>query len=356
MPFQRAPGAMRRTFAAMLGVGLLCCSAGAEARVAEPFGIRGMGITGITGIRGNTMTTWWSGLGATDLVVLGGPTNAPASSPWYEGEAESEEDATAQPGLPCGFFLDGEPRLTLFTAPFWQEPPAADVVATWHTVQGARVIDYDQIPRRWDRPTDYDAYRYPLAGWATVTSGYDLDLPDELQRRGTMRAVGHGGVDLPQPRGTSITMIELAHQVGDAKVLYVGPLFGNTVVTLHAVREGGERRHYVLLFGHLEAAAPELKEGERLPAGKLVGFVGDSESPELVHLHLEARRLRDGVDSASLTASRILAREATVVTDPRNVLPLKAVRSLSCRERVRDERRAQVYGDLRLELEPAFRR
>ena len=313
MPFQRAPGAMRRTFAAMLGVGLVCCAAGAEARVAEPFGIRG--------ITGNTMTTWWSGLGATDLVLLGGPTNAPASSPWYEGEAESEEDATAQPGLPCGFFLDGEPRLTLFTAPFWQEPPAADVVATWHTVQGAQVIDYDQIPRRWDRPTDYDAYRYPLAGWATVTSGYDLDLPDELQRRGTMRAVGHGGVDLPQPRGTSITMIELAHQVGDAKVLYVGPLFGNTVVTLHAVREGGERRHYVLLFGHLEA-----------------------------------RRLRDGVDPASLTASRILAREATVVTDPRNVLPLKAVRSLSCRERVRDERRAQVYGDLRLELEPAFRR
>ena len=337
---------MRRVFGAMLGVGLLGWAGGAKARVVDPdpFGIAGI-----------TMMPWWGALEATDLVLFDRPTTAAAPQRWYDGEADSAEDAI-QLGLPCGLFPEHEPHLTLFTDPFWQEPPAADVVATWHTDQRAEVIDYDQIPRRWDRPMSYDAYRYPIAGWATVGSGYDLDLPDELQRRGTMRAVGHGGVDLPQPRGTKITMLELEHQLGEAKVIYIGPLFGNTVVTLHAVREGGERRHYVLLFGHLDAAAPELKEGEPLPAGKLVGFVGDSESPELVHLHLEARRLRDDVDPATLTASRILAREATIVTDPRNVLPLKAVRTPSCKERVRDERRAQVYGDLRLELEPSFRR
>jgi murein DD-endopeptidase MepM/ murein hydrolase activator NlpD len=335
---------MRRTFAAMVGVGLLAWGGAAEARVADPFGITIAPIA-----------PWWGGLEATDLGPFERPTISGATPRWYDGEADSAEDST-ELALPCGLFPEGEPRLTLFTDPFWQEPPAAAVVATWHTDKRGEVIDYDQIPRRWDRPADYDAYRYPIAGWTTVGSGYDLDLSDELQRRGSMRAVGHGGVDLPQPLGTKITMIKLDHQLGDAKVVYIGPLFGNTVVTLHAVREGGERRHYVVLFGHLDAAAPALKEGEPLLAGKLVGFVGDSESPELVHLHLEARRLRDGVDPATLTASRILSRDATIVTDPRNVLPLKTVRSLSCKERVRDQRRAQVYGDLRLELEPSFRR
>ena len=329
--------------AAMVGVGLLAWGGGAAARVADPFSV--------------TIPPRWGGSEVTDLGLLASferATLTGSASRWYDGEAGSAAEDSTQLTLPCGLFPEGEPRLTLFTDSFWQEPPAAAVVATWHTDRGGAEIDYDQIPRRWDRPTDYGAYRYPIAGWSSVASGYDLDLPDELQRRGTFRAVGHGGVDLPQPRGTNITMIKLAHQLGDAKVVYIGPLFGNTVVTLHAVREGGERRHYVVLFGHLDAASPALKEGEPLLAGKLVGFVGDSESPELVHLHLEARRLRDGVDPATLTAARILSRETTIVTDPRNVLPLKTVLSPSCKERVRDQRRAQIYGDLRLELEPGM--
>jgi hypothetical protein len=58
----------------------------------------------------------------------------------------------------------------------------------------------------------------------------------------------------------------------------------------------------------------------------VVGYVGDTGSPELVHLHLEARRVRDGVDVASVarSAPRALAENAnSVVCDPRNVLPLK---------------------------------
>jgi murein DD-endopeptidase MepM/ murein hydrolase activator NlpD len=336
--------------AAILGGALLVWSADANAHVANP-------------VRVPTVPSWWAPQGELlsllprapleplDLFALSGPQ---LRERWYEGEAEADRSQEAtELTLPCGLFLDGEPRLTLFDDPHWWEPPAAAVVAAWHTDKQGEIIEYDQIPRRWDRPLDYDAYRYPVVGypgWATVTSGYDLDLPDVEQRRGTMRAVGHGGLDLPQARGTKVTLIPLAQQLGDAKVIHVGTLFGNSVVTLHAVREGGERRNYLLIFGHLDSAAPGLLPGQMLPAGGLVGFVGNSES-DFVHLHLEVRRVRDGVDPATLTGYRVLARDATIVTDPRNVLPTKPARSLSCKEQRLAQRRAALFDDLHLSLE-----
>jgi murein DD-endopeptidase MepM/ murein hydrolase activator NlpD len=118
-------------------------------------------------------------------------------------------------------------------------------------------------------------------------------------------------------------MMPLEHQVGDAEVIHVGTLMGYSVVTRHTLREGGRTRDYVLIFGHLDAAAPGLARGAVLKEGELVGFVGDTGSPELVHLHLEARRLRDGIEGSKLTAGRILAPDVSIVCDPRNVLPLR---------------------------------
>ncbi len=119
-------------------------------------------------------------------------------------------------------------------------------------------------------------------------------------------------------------MLPLEHQLGDAQVIYVGHLFGETVVTRHTLREGGRKRDYVLIFGHLEEPAEGVHRGSRLRAGDLVGYVGDTDSPEFVHLHLEARRLRDGIDAWRVGGWNINAREISVVSDPRNVLPLKS--------------------------------
>jgi hypothetical protein len=333
----------RQTFAAILGTAFLVSSTDAGARVAAPLG---------------AMTpSWWSHGDAPDVVSL--LPRDPLDILGLLGAIDPLDPVGPQItelALPCGLFLEGEPRLTLFDDPRWWEPPTPTVVPAWHTDKSGEIVRYDQIPRRWDRPSAYGAYVYPVVtypGWTGVASGYDLDLPDEEQRRGTMRAVGHGGVDLPRPIGTKISMIALDHQLGDPKVIHVGTLFGNTVVTLHVVREGGERHHYVVIFGHLDRAAPELEPGRVLRAGELVGFVGDSESPDLVHLHLEVRRIRDGVDPTTLTGYRVLARDATVVTDPRNVLPIQPLpRSTSCKERRLAQRRAALYGDLRLSLEP----
>ena len=212
----------------------------------------------------------------------------------------------------------------------WLGAPAPRVVDRGHTEKDGRWLDYEQIPRRPERPEAYAAYRYPVAD-APVVSGYDLDKPDDEQRRGRMRAVGHGGVDLLAPMGTPITAPSLEHQVGDAEVLYVGPLYGETVVTRHVVRENGVDRDYVLLFGHLDRVADDVRRGRRLREGATLGFVGNSASPEHVHLHLEARRVRDGIDAWRLPGSLLDAREYTVVTDPRNVLPLRAPRMRSTR-------------------------
>ena len=212
------------------------------------------------------------------------------------------------------------------------EGEGAPATRNGHRVRSGTWTEYDQIPRLPERPADYDAYRYPtppgLTGGKSVVSGYDLDRPDDSQRRGrTLHAVGHGGVDLPNARGTQVSMIALEHQQGDAEVLFVGTLFGTTVVTRQTVREAGQLRDYVVLFGHLDNTAPGLTAGALLKEGDPVGAVGDTGSPELVHLHYEVRRVRDDVDLAAKLknsgAGVLVQNEVTVVCDPRNVLPLR---------------------------------
>lgn len=186
---------------------------------------------------------------------------------------------------------------------------------------------YDQIPRHPERPEDYGAYRYPIPtpeGGKLAVSGFDLDLPDEQQRRGAhLKAVGHGGVDLAAPRGTGVQNLPLEGQEGDTEVLYIGELFGLSVVTRHRRQEHGHPREYLVIHGHLDRAAPGLERGQRLAPGALLGQVGDSGSEGVVHLHLEIRRVRDGVDVATLPVGKIAANDRTIAVDPRNLLPLR---------------------------------
>ncbi len=196
-----------------------------------------------------------------------------------------------------------------------------------HYERSGRWRVYDQIPRMPDRPADYRRYRYPVPpepGQSLVMSGYDLDLPDYEQRRGPdLKAVGHGGIDLAEPRGTPVRLVDLQHQVGNAEVLYVGPLFGNTVVTRHTVREGGQLREYLLLYGHLQGPASGVTKGMDVKQGTVLGFVGDSGSAGVVHLHLEVRRVREGENPADFKPRQIVDNAYTVVCDPRNVLPFR---------------------------------
>lgn len=197
-----------------------------------------------------------------------------------------------------------------------------------HHDKRGRYQTYEQIPRRPDRPAGYDGYLYPVATTKNeplMMSGYDLDRPEGEQRRGRKFShVGHGGIDLAAPRGAEVRVVKLEHQEGDADLLFVGKLFGTTVVTLHTLRESGRLRRYVVLHGHLERAAVSLERGQPpLAEGSVIGYVGDTGSEGVVHLHLEVRRVRDGVDLGKTPPERLVANEISIVCDPRNVLPLR---------------------------------
>ena len=200
----------------------------------------------------------------------------------------------------------------------------APVPGAHHDKRG-RLESYEQIPRRPDRPAAYGAYRYPVPvpEGNLAMSGYDLDLPEADQRRGRKFShVGHGGLDLAAPRGTPVQLVKLEHQEGDAEILFVGKLFGTTVVTRHTLREGGRLREYAVLFGHLDRPAPGVETGRPpLGEGAVVGYVGDSGSPGIVHLHFEVRRAREGIDIGKVAPERLVANDVSVVCDPRNVLP-----------------------------------
>jgi murein DD-endopeptidase MepM/ murein hydrolase activator NlpD len=253
--------------------------------------------------------------------VPGKPRPAPALA-----SAEATSTDLPEGVCPRGTAPDGEACVHLTAA---EDGPVAESHANSHRERSGRWATYEQIPRLPERPADYDVYRYPippgLPGGHYVVSGYDLDQPDAKQRRGaTLKHVGHGAVDLPQAKGTPVYMIALEHQEGDAEVLYAGALFGTTVLTRHALREGGRLRDYVMLLGHLDSIAPGVATGGTIREGQLVGAVGDTASPRIVHLHLEVRRVRDGIDLTKVPAGApMIADSVTVVSDPRNVLPLK---------------------------------
>jgi hypothetical protein len=228
---------------------------------------------------------------------------------------------------PRGTLPDGDACIHFPAGPGDDEgAPLSESSVNTHRDSLGRWVVYDEIPRRPDRPAEYDAYRYPVPceQKTCVVSGYDLDRGDDQQRRGArLRQVGHGAVDLLEPRGTPIHLVPLEHQEGPAEVVFIGTLFGITVVTRHTVREAGRLRDYLMLFGHLESASPGMDVGTLLNEGDLVGAVGDSGSPGRVHLHLETRRLRDGVDAAKLAPSALANSTSSIVCDPRNVLPLR---------------------------------
>lgn len=270
----------------------------------------------------------WSTAAVGLCVALGSPRALdPVRVAFAGAPAAAGPAALALEECPRGTVPDGDACVRLEGAA--DDGPLAPALPNTHRDKSGRWASYEQIPKLPERPADYDAYRYPvppgLPGGHHVVSGYDLDRPDALQRRGRgLRHVGHGGVDIPQAKGTPVKLVALEHQEGDAEVLYTGPLFGTTVVTRHTLREGGRLRDYLVLFGHLDAIAAGLAPGVTLRDGDPVGAVGDTGSPDLVHLHLEIRRVRDGVDVSKVpSGAPLLGDPVSTVCDPRNVLPLR---------------------------------
>ena len=165
------------------------------------------------------------------------------------------------------------------------------------------------LPRRPDRPTAYEDYRWPVE---LTAEGIVTDEPSAL-----------GSLFIPQRRGAVVRAEQLVHQVGDAEVLAIDELVGTTVVTLHTLRHAGGLREYLVFYGSLAETSPGLKRGANVAPQTVIGKVGDSGQPGSVRLYLEVRQLRRNVDPKGLPMPELRHPARSIACDPRNVFPLR---------------------------------
>jgi len=88
----------------------------------------------------------------------------------------------------------------------------------------------------------------------------------------------HRGVDYAAPTGTPVKA------AGQGKVIFIGQKggYGNTVILKHGSQ-------YSTLYGHLNGFAKNLKQGQRVSQGQIIGFVGSTGLASGPHLHFEFR-------------------------------------------------------------------
>jgi murein DD-endopeptidase MepM/ murein hydrolase activator NlpD len=113
--------------------------------------------------------------------------------------------------------------------------------------------------------------RSPLE-FTRITSGFSLGRFHPVLQR--MRA--HKGVDMAAPTGTRI------RASGDAKVEFIGVKggYGNVIILKH---DDG----ISTVYGHLSRFATNLKVGQTVEQGTIIGFVGQSGLATGPHLHYE---------------------------------------------------------------------
>ena len=92
------------------------------------------------------------------------------------------------------------------------------------------------------------------------------------------RIRAHKGVDYAAPTGTAIKA------AGDGRVAFVGTKggYGRVVILEHG---GG----VTTLYGHMSRFAANLRNGQRVKQGAIIGFVGSSGAATGPHLHYEYR-------------------------------------------------------------------
>lgn len=107
---------------------------------------------------------------------------------------------------------------------------------------------------------------YRPIGRYSITQGYEGQYPL------------HNGVDLAAPRGTQVHAIAAAVV---KEIVSSSRSYGNRVLLNHSA--------YDTLSAHLDAFAQRLYVGQKIPAGALIGYSGNTGRSTGPHLHFEVR-------------------------------------------------------------------
>lgn len=121
-------------------------------------------------------------------------------------------------------------------------------------------------------------------GLFRISSRFDLHRRHPILHK--IRA--HKGVDFAANIGTPI------HVTGDGKVVFRGRKggYGNAIIVQHG-------RHYSTLYGHMSRFAQNIRVGQRVKQGQVIGYVGQSGLATGPHVHYEFRI--DGVHHNPMT-------------------------------------------------------
>lgn len=178
--------------------------------------------------------------------------------------------------------------------------------------------DPDRIPRRPDRPADFARYDLPVKDAGAVLPAAPLGAP-------TTQTVdpAAGGIDIETNAGQEVRLVALDGQTGPGVVAYTGEFIGQSVVVRQHVHESGEDREYLVVYGRLSAIAPSLEPERSLEPGALIGLAGARSPTGGVTVHLQIRRLRQGVTTEDLLREQVLDPSVTLAEDPRNLLRLR---------------------------------
>ena len=97
----------------------------------------------------------------------------------------------------------------------------------------------------------------------------------------------HDAIDIMAPEGTAV----LAAAPGTIEKLFFSQ--GGGGISAYVRSDDARWTYY---YAHLSAYAPGIREGQRVPRGALIGYVGHSgnASPEGPHLHFAINQMRGG--------------------------------------------------------------
>jgi murein DD-endopeptidase MepM/ murein hydrolase activator NlpD len=138
-----------------------------------------------------------------------------------------------------------------------------------------------------------------------------------LQRRHPIlhKIRAHRGVDYAAPRGTPI------RAVGDGRITFLGKKggYGNVIELQHGPK-------YSTLYGHMQRFASNLRDGQTVKQGQVIGYVGSSGLATGPHLHYEFRI--NGVHKNPLTVALPRGGEGTKIQDPKFFAMVKETDSI----------------------------
>ncbi|HNX32021.1 MAG TPA: peptidoglycan DD-metalloendopeptidase family protein [Holophaga sp.] len=148
-----------------------------------------------------------------------------------------------------------------------------EIERTWAQTKAIRAA-MDPIIERWNHTPSI----FPTAGY--MSSGYGIRLsPFSRANEQDDGLLGfHQGIDISNSRGTPI------QATADGTIETAGwqEGYGNTLVIRHTP-------DIETLYGHLDTIAPQIKVGQLVARGDILGYMGQSGRATGVHLHYEVR-------------------------------------------------------------------